>query len=84
MTQDTSSSALVSASGRSLAPNWWRVVTMIWSGQAFSIITSGASGWAIIWHVTTTEGSALKLAIVMALSPRSAGSPLTAITAAPS
>ena len=51
---------------------------MIWSGQAFSIITSGASGWAIIWHVTTTEGSALKLAIVMALSP------LTAITAATS
>ena len=41
---------------------------MIWSGQAFSIITSGASGWAIVWHVTTTEGSALKLAIVMALS----------------
>lgn len=41
---------------------------MIWSGQAFSIITSGASGWAIIWHVTITEGSALKLAIVMALS----------------
>lgn len=41
---------------------------MIWSGQAFSAITSGASGWAIIWHVNTTEGSALKLAIVMALS----------------
>ena len=41
---------------------------MICSGQAFSIITSGASGWAIIWHVTITEGSALKLAIVMALS----------------
>ena len=68
MTPDTSSPALVSASGRSLAPNWWAVVALIWSGQAFSIITSGASGWAIIWHVTTTEGSALKLAIVMALS----------------
>lgn len=68
MTPDTSSPALVSASGRSLAPNWWAVVAVIWSGQAFSIITSGASGWAIIWHVTTTEGSALKLAIVMALS----------------
>ena len=68
MTPDTSSPALVSASGRSLAPNWWAVVAVIWSGQAFSIITSGASGWAIIWHVTTTEGSALTLAIVMALS----------------
>ena len=68
MTPDTSSPALVSAYGCSLASNWWRVVAMIWSGQAFSIITSGASGWAIIWHVNTTEGSALKLAIVMALS----------------
>lgn len=69
MTQDTSSApAPVSASGRPLAPNWWWVVATIWSGQAFSVITSGASGWAIIWHVTTTEGSALKLALVMALS----------------
>lgn len=40
---------------------------MIRSGQVFSIITSSASGRAIMWHVTTTEGSALKLAIVMAL-----------------
>ena len=69
MTPDTSSApAPVSASGRPLAPNWWWVVATIWSGQAFSVITSGASGWAIIWHVTTTEGSALKLALVMALS----------------
>ena len=69
MTPDTSSApAQVSASGRPLAPNWWWVVATIWSGQAFSVITSGASGWAIIWHVTTTEGSALKLALVMALS----------------
>lgn len=69
MLPDTSSApAQVSASGRQLALNWWRVVAMIWSGQAFSIVTSGASGWAIIWHVTTTEGSALKLALVMALS----------------
>ena len=50
----------------------------IWIGQAFSIITSGAAGWAIIWHVTQTTQSALALSLVMvcALLPQGVLSPL--------
>ena len=58
----------MSASGRSLSPRWLRIVSIIWAGQAVSIITSGASGWAIIWHVTQTEQSALMLSLLMMFS----------------
>lgn len=57
-----------SASGRDLSPRWLQVVATIWAGQAFSIVTSGAAGWAIIWHVTQTTQSALALSMVMVCS----------------
>ncbi|MDD7369291.1 MAG: hypothetical protein SOW20_02620 [Berryella intestinalis] len=46
-------------------PRWLQLIATIWTGQAFSIITSGAAGWAIIWHVTQTTQSALALSLVM-------------------
>ncbi len=59
---------LKSASGRGLSPRWLQIVATIWAGQAFSIVTSGAAGWAVIWHVTQTTQSALALSLVMVCS----------------
>lgn len=73
----------MSASGRSLSPRWLRIVSIIWAGQAVSIVTSGASGWAIIWHVTQTEQSALMLSLLMMSSMLPLGllSPLGGVVA---
>ena len=54
--------APLSAAGRALPKRWLAVVAVIFAGQSFSMITSYAAGWAVIWHVTGTTGSALMLA----------------------
>jgi len=52
---------LLSASGRPLARNWLTVIAVIWAGQAVSMITSYAAGYAAVWWLTETTGSALML-----------------------
>lgn len=74
---------LKSASGRPLSSRWPQLIVTIWTGQAFSIITSGAAGWAIIWHVTQTTQSALTLSLIMvcAMLPQGVLSPLGGVLA---
>ncbi len=56
---------LLSASGIALPRHWVAVIASIWTGQAFSIISSGAAGYAIIWYVTETTGSSTMLSLMM-------------------
>ncbi len=42
---------------------WRKHFFTIWTGQAISLITSSVMQMAIIWHLTTTTGSALVLSI---------------------
>ncbi len=50
--------------GRSLAPNWWAVVAVIWSGQAFFHHHQRRVGVGVMAH--HDEARPLRLAIVMA------------------
>lgn len=52
----------LSAAGLPLAKNWLAIISFIWAGQAASMITSFAAGYAIVWYVTESTGSALALA----------------------
>jgi len=47
---------------RSLA-NWKRPFFTIWGGQAFSLLGSSLAGFALVWWLTFTTGSATVLAI---------------------
>ncbi|MFR2950884.1 MAG: MFS transporter [Eggerthella lenta] len=38
------------------------IIAFIWAGQAASMITSYAAGYAVVWYVTESTGSALMLA----------------------
>ncbi|MEE1420232.1 MAG: MFS transporter [Eggerthellaceae bacterium] len=37
-------------------------MAFLWAGQAVSIVTSYAAGYAVVWYVTESTGSALVLA----------------------
>lgn len=54
----------LSAGGRPLPQNWLALIVVIWAGQAVSMVTSYAAGYAAIWYVTETTGSALMLALL--------------------
>lgn len=43
-------------------PSWKYPFALIWIGQAFSLFGSGLAGFAIIWWLTATTGSATVLA----------------------
>ncbi len=51
-----------SSAGLPLKKNWLAIIAIIWAGQAISIITSYAAGYAVVWYVTESTGSALVLA----------------------
>lgn len=53
----------VSAAGLPLASNWFASIVAVWSGQAVSFLTSGAAGFALIWYLVETTGSALTLSM---------------------
>lgn len=74
---------LSSASGRPLERNWLTVIAIIWAGQAVSMITSYAAGYAAVWWLTETTGSALMLAIgnVCAFLPQGLLSPFGGVIA---
>ena len=54
--------ATLSAAGRPLPKRWLIIIATIWAGQAVSMITSYAAGYAVVWYITETTGSALMLA----------------------
>jgi DHA3 family macrolide efflux protein-like MFS transporter len=58
----------VSASGRPIPPNWLAIISFIWGGQAFSILTSYAAGYAALWYITETTNSAMMLAVATLVS----------------
>lgn len=59
----TETAALLSASGRPLPKRWLTVIAVIWAGQAASMITSFAAGYAAVWYITETTNSAFMLAV---------------------
>ncbi len=71
------------ANGRLLSLHWKRVIAIIWTGQALSVLATCAATFAIIWHVTTTENSALALSVVgvAALLPTALLSPFGGVAA---
>ena len=50
----------VTASGVEVPKNWLETIAVVFSGQVFSILSSAASGYALIWFLTIT-GSAMIL-----------------------
>ena len=50
-----------SAAGLPLQKNWLSIIAVIWAGQAVSMTTSYAAGYAVVWYVTESTGSALML-----------------------
>lgn len=73
----------VSAAGLPLARNWLAIIAFIWAGQAVSMVTSYAAGYAVVWYVTESTGSALMLAImnICALLPIGLLSPFGGLVA---
>ena len=83
MTEHARKDAPTSAAGHPLPRNWLAIIAVIWAGQAVSMITSYAAGYAIVWHVTETTGSALVLAAmsICAYLPTGLLSPLGGVLA---
>ncbi|MGI6104920.1 MAG: MFS transporter [Raoultibacter sp.] len=73
----------LSASGRPLPQRWLAIITVIWSGQAVSMITSYAAAFAAVWFITETTGSALMLSIatICAFLPQGLLSPFGGVIA---
>ncbi|NTU88385.1 MAG: MFS transporter [Actinobacteria bacterium] len=57
--------------------NWKKTMAVIFAGQAFSLLSSSAAGFAVIWYLTSTTGSAtvLSLATIAAILPQGLISP---------
>ena len=53
----------LSAAGLPIPTRWKRIISIVWVGQAISIITSGAAGYALVWFLTITTESPLILAL---------------------
>ncbi|MCL2806711.1 MAG: MFS transporter [Coriobacteriia bacterium] len=57
---DTIDSSRLTASGVEAPRDWMKTVGIVFSGQIFSLLSSAAAGFALIWYLTQT-GSALIL-----------------------
>lgn len=79
----TETTALLSAAGHPLPKRWLAVIATIWIGQAVSMITSYAAGYAVVWYITETTGSALMLsaAAICAYLPQGLLSPFGGVIA---
>lgn len=79
----TESTAPLSAAGRPLPKRWFAIIATIWAGQAVSMVTSYAAGYAAVWYITETTGSALMLAIaaICAYLPQGLLSPFGGVLA---
>ena len=67
----TASTAPLSAAGRELPKRWLAIIATIWGGQAASMITSYAAGYAVVWYITETTGSAIMPMVMPAMSTTS-------------
>lgn len=63
-TVESADTPLTSAVGLPLPKNWLAIISFIWAGQAVSMITSYAAGYAVVWYVTESTGSALVLVVM--------------------
>ena len=61
---ESADTPLTSAVGLPLPKNWLAIISFIWAGQAVSMISSYAAGYAVVWYVTESTGSALVLAVM--------------------
>ena len=52
----------LTASGTPVPKGWVKTVAIVFSGQVFSLLSSAASGYALIWYLTIT-GSAMILVL---------------------
>lgn len=79
----TPPSSTTSAAGLELPKHWLAILATIWAGQAVSMITSYAAGYAAVWYITESTGSALALAIanICALLPQGLVSPFGGVIA---
>ena len=79
----TEPTAPLSAAGHPLPKRWLAVIATIWIGQALSMITSFAAGYAVVWYITETTGSALMLsaAAICAYLPQGLLSPFGGVIA---
>lgn len=57
----------LTAQGRPVPRNWRVLVGAVWSGQAFSILTSFAANYAVVWWLTESTGSATLLTFMTAM-----------------
>lgn len=73
----------LSASGRPLPERWFALICIIWGGQAVSMLTSYAAGYAAVWYVTETTGSPwmLSLLTIAAFLPQGLLSPFGGVIA---
>ena len=80
---DLNTEPVLSAAGRPLPKRWLAVIATIWAGQAVSMVTSYAAGYAAIWYVTETTGSALALSLmtIFAMLPTGLLSPFGGVIA---
>ena len=80
---DPNTEPVLSAAGRPLPKRWLAVIATIWTGQAVSMVTSYAAGYAAIWYVTETTGSALALSLmtIFAMLPTGLLSPFGGVIA---
>ncbi len=62
--EDEQPTVATSAAGLPLQKNWLSIIAVIWAGQAVSMITSYAAGYAVVWYVTESTGSALVLSVM--------------------
>lgn len=71
------------ANGKPLPLRWKRAIAIIWTGQALSVLATCAATFAVIWHVTTAEDSALALSAagIAALLPTALLSPFGGVAA---
>ena len=63
--------------------DWKQNIIVIWIGQAFSIVSSSAAGFAAMWYITETTGSPLMLSLgaIFVLLPMGILSPFGGIIA---
>ena len=80
---DPNTEPVLSAAGRPLPKRWLAVIATIWAGQAVSMVTSYAAGYAAVWYVTETTGSALALSLmtIFAMLPTGLLSPFGGVIA---
>lgn len=79
----TESTPVLSAAGRPLPKRWFIIIATIWAGQAVSMVTSYAAGYAAVWYITETTGSAIMLAVatICAYLPQGLLSPFGGVIA---